>query len=232
MKAFIRKLRRERSRERAGAGGGEDEEKLPPPPPPRPPARRLVVEACVRPGPLPAAIAPPDTPSIPLPATATPTPTATPPAVTPIPTPTPPPAQQRAASPPPTHTQTHSTASSRPSQQSEHGPDSAARRKVAFRSPPPTPGTIPVPLPEPESEQIQIPPPSLPTANHTPSHHSPRRQQQHTTVSGQTALLASVKAPILLQRSAPRREGPLLHPEESHTLLPSPHAHIPTRQPA
>lgn len=36
---------------------------------------------------------------------------------------------------------------SRPSQ-SEH--DAAARRKVAFRSPPPTPGTPTVPLPEPE----------------------------------------------------------------------------------
>ncbi|KAF8710607.1 hypothetical protein RHS03_02428, partial [Rhizoctonia solani] len=180
MKAFIRKLRRERSRERAGAGGGEDEEKLPPPPPPKTtrPDDSWLKHVSAPALSLPPLL-PPTPPSIPLPATATPTPTATPPAVTPIPTPTPPPAQQRAASPPPTHTQTHSTASSRPSQQSEHGPDSAARRKVAFRSPPPTPGTIPVPLPEPESEQIQIPPPQ---PSHSQSHsQSPQPQTTTTT---------------------------------------------------
>ncbi|CUA72268.1 RhoGEF domain-containing protein gxcJ [Dictyostelium discoideum] [Rhizoctonia solani] len=114
--------------------------------------------------------------SAPLPATATPTPIPTPPSATPIP---PPPAPtQRPPSPPQPQTQTHSTASSRPSQASEHGPDSAARRKVAFRSPPPTPGTIPVPLPEPESEQIQIPPP--PPAQ-SPSHSQSQPQTTTTT---------------------------------------------------
>ncbi|KAG8732899.1 hypothetical protein FRC11_010210 [Ceratobasidium sp. 423] len=150
MKAFIRKLRRERSRERGG-----EEEKQPPPPPPK---TMRADDSWLKHVSAPALSLPPLLPPTPvLPASTTPTPAATPPAATPTsPTPTPP---QRPASPPPTQTQTHSTATPRPSQGSEHGPDSAARRKVAFRSPPPTPGTIPVPLPEPESEQIQIPPP-------------------------------------------------------------------------
>ncbi|CAE6528719.1 unnamed protein product [Rhizoctonia solani] len=172
MKAFIRKLRRERSRERGG-GGGEDEEKMPPPPPPK---TMRADDSWLKHVSAPALSLPPLLPptptSAPLPATATPTPVPTPPAATPPP----PPPAQRQPSPPPTQsqsqsqpqTQTHSTASSRPSQASEHGPDSAARRKVAFRSPPPTPGTIPVPLPEPESEQIQIPPPPPPQSQSQP----------------------------------------------------------------
>ncbi|CAE6478409.1 unnamed protein product [Rhizoctonia solani] len=170
MKAFIRKLRRERSRER-----GDEEEKVPPPLPPKTTMR--ADDSWLKHVSAPALSLPPLLPptptSAPLPATATPTPVPTPPATTPVP----PAPQQRPVSPPlHAHAQTHSTASSRPSQASEHGPDSAARRKVAFRSPPPTPGTIPVPLPEPESEQIQIPlaPPQSPS-------HSQSQPQTTTT---------------------------------------------------
>ncbi|CAE6433352.1 unnamed protein product [Rhizoctonia solani] len=165
MKAFIRKLRRERSRER----GGEDEK-----PPLPPPKSTRADDSWLKHVSAPTLSLPPLLPPIPhtLPASTTLTPAATPPAA---PTPTPPPPQRPAS--PPSQTQTHSTASSRPSQASEHGPDSAARRKVAFRSPPPTPGTIPIPLPEPESEQIQIPPPPLQPPQ------SPSQSQPQTTTT-------------------------------------------------
>ncbi|CAE7113719.1 unnamed protein product [Rhizoctonia solani] len=169
MKAFIRKLRRERSRER-----NEDEEKAPAPPPKTTRADDSWMKHVSLPPPSLPPLLPPTPTSAPLPATATSTPVPTPPSTTPIP---PPPPQQRPPSPPQPHTQTHSTASSRPSQASEHGPDSAARRKVAFRSPPPTPGTIPVALPEPESEQIQIPPPPV----QSPSHNQSQTQTTTTT---------------------------------------------------
>lgn len=68
---------------------------------------------------------------------------------------------ERQPSPPPPAT--HSTASSRPSQQSDNTPDSAARRKVAFRSPPPTPGTPTVALPDTDSTPRVASPVATPT---------------------------------------------------------------------
>ncbi|KAG9101670.1 hypothetical protein FRC06_002735 [Ceratobasidium sp. 370] len=94
----------------------------------------------------------------------------------PAPTPTPAPAStpaQRPPSPPADPPATHSTASSRPSQQSEHtSPDSATRRKVAFRSP-----AMPsVPLPEPDSASRAASPPvaTQPTQTTTTTYYKMR----------------------------------------------------------
>ncbi|KAG9121341.1 hypothetical protein FRC07_002726, partial [Ceratobasidium sp. 392] len=179
MKAFFRKHLRRDDRE------NEQTEKIPPIPPPKlrpddswlkhtsaPPAAfslppilphtptsAPVSQAPTPPPPMRA----PTPPSAPAPAQAAPTlppvrpisalttgpmhaPSSTPP---PVPAPRPP-------SPPADPPATHSTASSRPSQQSDHTPDSAARRKVAFRSP----ALPPVTLPDPETPSRAVSPAS------------------------------------------------------------------------
>ncbi|QRV86077.1 RhoGEF domain protein [Ceratobasidium sp. AG-Ba] len=167
MKAFFKRFNKSDDRERDSRG--DREKTLPPPPPSKvrpddswlkhasaPPASFSLPPTIpvLPPTPDSAPLFPSRAPSPPpvsnpLPAPvipATPTP---PPAPTPTPAqpqPPPPQRQQRPPSPPVEPPATNSTASSRPSQQSEHTtPDSAARRKVAFRSP-----AMPsVPLPEP-----------------------------------------------------------------------------------
>ncbi|KAG8748689.1 hypothetical protein FRC10_000080 [Ceratobasidium sp. 414] len=108
----------------------------PTPPPMRP----------LTPPPAPAPAGPPVLPPVSAPLAA--------PAPTPAPAPIP---AQRPPSPPADPPATHSTASSRPSQPSGHtSPDSAARRKVAFRSP-----ALPsIPLPEPDSASRAASPPT------------------------------------------------------------------------
>ncbi|KAG8692263.1 hypothetical protein FRC09_011342, partial [Ceratobasidium sp. 395] len=179
MKAFFKRFKGE-DRER------EHREKAPPPPPPklkaddswlkhasappasfslpptRPPLPATPTTAPVSQAPTPPPMRAPSPLPAPAPAPSAPVIPPLPPmsalvAPTPTPTPAPPAPAPRPPSPPADPPATHSTASSRPSQQSEHTtPDSAARRKVAFRSP----ALPPISLPDPETPSRAVSPAS------------------------------------------------------------------------
>ncbi|KAG9094234.1 hypothetical protein FS749_012850 [Ceratobasidium sp. UAMH 11750] len=192
MKAFFKRLKGD-DRDK------EHREKVPPPPPPKlkaddswlkhvsaPPASfslpptlpALPLTPTLTPvsqAPTPPPMHAPTPPPARAPAPAAPTyPPVLPPVPAAAPAPTPAPAPvQRPPSPPADPPATHSTASSRPSQQSEHTtPDSAARRKVAFRSP----AMPPVSLPDPDSASRAASPPAAaqPTQTTTTTYYKMR----------------------------------------------------------